>query len=45
VGDPYLEPDDGCDKVSPGCALCYAETFVEHWRGITLCRPGVGGFI
>jgi protein gp37 len=24
----------GCDKVSPGCAHCYAETFSERWRGI-----------
>lgn len=24
----------GCDKVSPGCAHCYAETFAERWRGI-----------
>lgn len=23
----------GCDKVSPGCAHCYAETFAERWRG------------
>jgi len=25
----------GCDKVSPGCAHCYAETFAERWRGIS----------
>jgi protein gp37 len=24
----------GCDKVSPGCDNCYAETFAERWRGI-----------
>jgi protein gp37 len=24
----------GCDKISPGCAHCYAETFAERWRGI-----------
>ncbi|EFL29420.1 phage Gp37Gp68 [Streptomyces himastatinicus ATCC 53653] len=24
----------GCDKVSPGCDRCYAETFAERWRGI-----------
>ncbi|MGS2592075.1 DUF5131 family protein [Streptomyces hebeiensis] len=23
----------GCDKVSPGCEKCYAETFAERWRG------------
>ncbi|MGP3737983.1 DUF5131 family protein (plasmid) [Streptomyces sp. GDS52] len=23
----------GCDKVSPGCDNCYAETFAERWRG------------
>jgi len=25
-------PVTGCDKVSPGCAHCYAETFAERWR-------------
>jgi protein gp37 len=24
----------GCNKVSPGCKHCYAETFAERWRGI-----------
>lgn len=24
----------GCDKISPGCKHCYAETFAERWRGI-----------
>lgn len=24
----------GCEKVSPGCDNCYAETFAERWRGI-----------
>jgi protein gp37 len=24
----------GCDKVSPGCKNCYAQTFAERWRGI-----------
>jgi protein gp37 len=23
----------GCNKVSPGYARCYAETFAERWRG------------
>jgi protein gp37 len=23
----------GCEKVSPGCDHCYAETFAERWRG------------
>jgi protein gp37 len=27
-------PATGCDKVSPGCAHCYAETFAERWRGL-----------
>ena len=27
-------PVTSCDKVSPGCAHCYAETFAERWRGI-----------
>lgn len=27
-------PVTGCNKVSPGCAHCYAETFAERWRGI-----------
>jgi protein gp37 len=27
-------PVTGCDKVSPGCAHCYAEAFAERWRGI-----------
>lgn len=27
-------PITGCNKVSPGCAHCYAETFAERWRGI-----------
>jgi protein gp37 len=27
-------PVTGCDKVSPGCAQCYAETFAERFRGV-----------
>jgi protein gp37 len=27
-------PATGCDKVSPGCAHCYAETFAERFRGV-----------
>lgn len=27
-------PTTGCNKVSPGCAHCYAERFAERWRGI-----------
>jgi protein gp37 len=27
-------PTTGCDKISPGCAHCYAETFAERWRGV-----------
>ena len=27
-------PVTGCDKVSPGCKHCYAQTFAERWRGV-----------
>jgi protein gp37 len=27
-------PVTGCDKVSPGCAHCYAETFAERFLGV-----------
>jgi len=27
-------PVTGCDKVTPGCAHCYAETFAERFRGV-----------
>jgi protein gp37 len=27
-------PVTGCDKVSPGCAHCYAQAFAERWRGV-----------
>ena len=27
-------PVTGCDKVSPGCAHCYAETFAERFRNV-----------
>jgi protein gp37 len=27
-------PVTGCDKVSPGCAHCYAETFADRFRGV-----------
>jgi protein gp37 len=27
-------PVRGCDKISPGCKHCYAETFAERWRGV-----------
>jgi protein gp37 len=27
-------PVTGCDRVSPGCAHCYAKTFAERWQGI-----------
>jgi protein gp37 len=36
-------PVTGCDKVSPGCAHCYAETFAERWRG-TPDHPYEQGF-
>lgn len=25
----------GCEKISPGCAHCYAETFAERFRGVS----------
>jgi protein gp37 len=27
-------PTTGCNKISPGCANCYAERFAERWRGV-----------
>jgi protein gp37 len=36
-------PVTGCTKVSPGCDLCYAETFAERWRG-TPGHPYEHGF-
>ena len=27
-------PVTGCDKISPGCAHCYAMTFAERFRGV-----------
>jgi protein gp37 len=32
--DATWNPITGCNKVSPGCKNCYAETFAERWRGI-----------
>lgn len=32
--DATWDPVTGCDKVSPGCAHCYAETFAERFRGV-----------
>jgi protein gp37 len=29
-----LEPLRGCQKISPGCKHCYAEAFVERFRGV-----------
>lgn len=36
-------PVTGCDKVSPGCDNCYAQTFAERWRG-TPGHPYESGF-
>ena len=36
-------PVTGCDKVSPGCAHCYAETFAERFRGVA-GHPYAQGF-
>ncbi len=32
--DATWNPVTGCNKISPGCKNCYAETFAERWRGI-----------
>ena len=35
---PYVEYTfnlvEGCQKISPGCKHCYAETFAERFRGV-----------
>ena len=32
--DSTWNPVTGCNKVGPGCAHCYAETFAERFRGV-----------
>lgn len=32
--DATWNPVRGCDKLSPGCAHCYAEAFAERFRGV-----------
>jgi protein gp37 len=32
--DATWNPIRGCDRISPGCARCYAETFAERFRGV-----------
>jgi len=32
--DATWNPVRGCEKISPGCKHCYAETFAERWRGL-----------
>jgi protein gp37 len=32
--DATWNPIRGCNKISPGCAHCYAETFAERFRGV-----------
>jgi protein gp37 len=32
--DSTWNPVRGCDKISPGCKHCYAETFAERFRGV-----------
>lgn len=41
--DATWNPVRGCDKVSPGCKHCYAETFAERFRGI-VGHPYENGF-
>ena len=32
--DATWNPVTGCNKISPGCKNCYAETFAERFRGV-----------
>src|SRR5438128_213641 len=32
--DASWNPVTGCDRISPGCAHCYALTFAERFRGV-----------
>src|SRR5262245_884255 len=32
--DASWNPTRGCVKISPGCKVCYAETFAERFRGV-----------
>jgi protein gp37 len=32
--DATWNPVRGCDRISPGCLHCYAETFAERFRGV-----------
>jgi protein gp37 len=32
--DATWNPVRGCEKISPGCKHCYAETFAERFRGV-----------
>ena len=32
--DATWNPVRGCSKISPGCKLCYAQTFAERFRGV-----------
>jgi protein gp37 len=41
--DSTWNPVRGCDKISPGCTHCYAETFAERFRG-TRGHPFEQGF-
>jgi protein gp37 len=41
--DATWNPVTGCDRVSPGCAHCYAATFAERFRG-TPGHPYEQGF-
>ena len=41
--DATWNPVRGCQKVSPGCMHCYAETFAERFRGV-LGHPYEHGF-
>jgi protein gp37 len=41
--DATWNPVRGCEKVSPGCKNCYAETFAERFRGVA-GHPYQAGF-
>jgi protein gp37 len=37
--DHTFNPWMGCEKVSPGCAHCYAETLTKNRMGLSLWGP------
>ncbi len=42
--DATWNPVRGCDKISPGCKNCYAETFAERlvvFQGIRMSKASI----